>query len=794
MRKNLYILLSSVIALLFSLSGYAAPLFTAGHTQSLTVCQNSSAKPVNSLLIVADATTGSTDTWSLGMAATHGTAVTSYSATSTGGPLTPTGTTYTPTAGYVGNDSFKVYVSDGTNKDSTMVYVSVVVAPAPITGPSTVCQGYIITMTDASLGGTWSTSNTSVITATAGGLVTGMSGGSANVIYTISSGCAATKAIAVFPTAPITGTPVMCPGDAVILANAISGGTWSSSNTVVATVSGGTVMGMSAGTAYITYTYTTGCISFVMATVNPTPAPISGVPMVCISGTTTLSDASSGGTWTSDNTAIATIDTFTGFISGVAVGPANITYAFPATGCYVSVPFTVNSLPDQYTITGGGNYCSADSGTHVYLSTSHAAVSYFLHTGSTTFGPFAGTGAMLDFGWQKIAGTYTAFATNTATGCSNIMLSSVSVSITPSVPVSINITSGVGDSICNGTNVAFNANPVNSGTVPVYQWQVNGIDVGTNAPTYTYVPGAGDVVSAMLAADTLCALPDTVIDTYNVMIITPTAPSVSVSAYPSVYICKGSPVTIKPAPYLGGTAPTYIYYVGGVPVGTGSKLPYVPNDSDVITCMMISNYFCRSVDSVYTSIQIYVPPVEIPFFDINAYPSVMTAPGQTITFTAIVTNSSIPNTYQWSINNSIIPGATSDTFVTSSLTYMGNDSVSCDVHQAGACNLTTFNWRKMENNVFVKQVAKTGSSISALPNPANGNFTIRGTLASGANETVAVEVANMMGQIVYRKNITAINGSINEQVMLKNTIPNGIYMLNLRSATENKVFHLVIEQ
>jgi hypothetical protein len=58
----------------------------------------------------------------------------------------------------------------------------------------------------------------------------------------------------------ITPDPLnLCPGNAATLSADTAGGTWSSSNTAVATVSGGLVTGVSAGFAAISYTITNAC-------------------------------------------------------------------------------------------------------------------------------------------------------------------------------------------------------------------------------------------------------------------------------------------------------------------------------------------------------------------------------------------------------------------------------------------------------------------------------------------------------------------------------------------------------
>src|SRR5207244_8896940 len=85
--------------------------------------------------------------------------------------------------------------------------------------------------------------------------------------------------------------------------------TWSSSNNAVATVGAGTgvVTGVIAGTLNITFTLPTGCFVTTPFTVNPTPAAITGVPNVCVGSTRTLTDATSGGTWSSSNPGFATV-------------------------------------------------------------------------------------------------------------------------------------------------------------------------------------------------------------------------------------------------------------------------------------------------------------------------------------------------------------------------------------------------------------------------------------------------------------------------------------------------------
>ena len=103
---------------------------------------------------------------------------------------------------------------------------------------------------------------------------------------------------------------------------------WSSGNTAVATVGSGSgiVIGVSAGSVLITYTIPTGCYMTKLITVNPLPSAITGITEICAGLSGTLSDATTGGTWSSGNTTVVLIGVSSGIYAGIAAGTADITY------------------------------------------------------------------------------------------------------------------------------------------------------------------------------------------------------------------------------------------------------------------------------------------------------------------------------------------------------------------------------------------------------------------------------------------------------------------------------------
>jgi trimeric autotransporter adhesin len=233
-------------------------------------------------------------------------------------------------------------------------------APAPITGPSKMCTGLTYALSDATTGGSWSSSNTAVATIATSGIVTCLSPGTITITYTSPTGCYAFQTITVSALPlPITGVMGMCIGSTTFLSDITGGGIWSSGNTSVATISGGIVTGHTAGTATITYTiFSTGCLTTTVVTVGSASPPIAGPATLCAGASVILSDAMPGGSWTSGNTSVATVGSGTGLVTGLSAGTAKISYALMSS-CPATLTVTVNPLP--LPIAGAAIVCPGSS-------------------------------------------------------------------------------------------------------------------------------------------------------------------------------------------------------------------------------------------------------------------------------------------------------------------------------------------------------------------------------------------------------------------------------------------------
>ena len=166
------------------------------------------------------------------------------------------------------------------------------------------------------------------------------------------------------------------------------------------------------------------------------------------------------------------------------------------------------------------------------------------------------------------------------------------VSVNPNLPVSITISASA-NPFCQGSSVTFTATPVNGGGTPGYQWQVNGVNAGTNSPNYTYNPSNGDLVTCILTSSIACPLGNPATSNIITMIVNSNLPAGVTIAASTNPFCPGSSVTFTATPINGGTTPSYQWKVNGINAGPNtSAYTYNPATGDSIRCVMTSNLSC----------------------------------------------------------------------------------------------------------------------------------------------------------------------------------------------------------
>jgi Secretion system C-terminal sorting domain/Bacterial Ig-like domain (group 2) len=139
----------------------------------------------------------------------------------------------------------------------------------------------------------------------------------------------------------LSGNQNVCVGLTTAFVASVSGGTWSSSNSAIASVNAitGVVTGIAAGSTTISYLINPSPCVFVVSTSTitvtaPPEQPImQGYTGICAGSYSTFSANPFGGFWSSSNSAVAMVDN-TGFVLGITSGTAIITYTiFGSGGC-----------------------------------------------------------------------------------------------------------------------------------------------------------------------------------------------------------------------------------------------------------------------------------------------------------------------------------------------------------------------------------------------------------------------------------------------------------------------------
>lgn len=308
--------------------------------------------------------------------------------------------------------------------------------------------------------------------------------------------------------------------------------------------------------------------------------------------------------------------------NGIVTATYIVTPAF--TGC-VGQPFnviiTVNPTPTVVSLSDI-SHCNGEQNAQIDFTGSVSGTIFNWACSNTSIGlAGSGTGLIPAFTAVNTGATpqiATITVTPSANGC-NGAPKSFNITVYPILPVSVSIVAG-SNNICPGTAVSFTATPVNGGPNSVYQWMVNGLNVGTNNPVFTYTPVDGDTVKCQLLSDAICPSGNPALSNSVKMKVYSNLPAnVSISASTND-VCPGESVTFTAVPFNEGFAPVYQWFVNGVKVGTNQPVfTYNPVNGDVVTCQLVSSNSCSSNGVVMSNqiIMVVSPPGLQPSFSFN---------------------------------------------------------------------------------------------------------------------------------------------------------------------------------
>ena len=282
---------------------------------------------------------------------------------------------------------------------------------------------------------------------------------------------------------------------------------------------------------------------------------------------------------------------------------------------------------------------------------------------------------------------------NDSSGCvagAPLTSNAISLAFGAGVPATVTI-SGPADQPCTGSVVTFTATPANAGSNPIYQWQVNGINAGSNSSSFASQSLVnGDIVTCTITPDAsyACATGGNAVSNAITMAFADKSP-VSVNiAVPSGTICNGQMVTLKAVESNAGTNPTYQWLVNGLAAGTNSPdLSQVFNDGDVVQCVITAdpNNFCAlTTTATAPAVVLKVIDQPNPSLIITASENNACA-GSLISFSAGLSDAGSGPTFQWLVNG--VPQDDQTTNFNSSQ-LQNNDVITCSVTPGtGACSV-----------------------------------------------------------------------------------------------------------
>ncbi len=176
------------------------------------------------------------------------------------------------------------------------------------------------------------------------------------------------------------------------------------------------------------------------------------------------------------------------------------------------------------------------------------------------------------------------------------------------------IIANVATTICEGTSVTFTAGISPAGTVNTFQWQVNGINVGTNSNTYTTSTLTnGSKITVIVTTNAECVTTNTATSqTITMTVNAAIAPAITISGTTTVNVNQATLITATTT--NAGTTPAYQWQDStdthnwqSILGGDLRTINYTPaKTGDKIRCILTSNNSCNNISVVTSEALVFI--------------------------------------------------------------------------------------------------------------------------------------------------------------------------------------------
>lgn len=332
---------------------------------------------------------------------------------------------------------------------------------------------------------------------------------------------------------------------------------------------------------------------------------ISGLDTLLVGNTSTLTGATAGGTWSSSNTAILTINASTGLMTGISSGIATVTYTVTnGSGCTNRSTSVIKVgagavVKPIVTVTNPASVCAplTVNLTDAAVTTgSPAGLSYTYFTDPAATTPLASPDKV------SVSGTYYIVGANSSNISSDPMPVVVTVIVIQNLKAAFTF-----DSYCINNAVQFTNTSTTSGPV-TYQWSDNTGKTSTaTSPSFTFTATGTSNMKLKVTSVTCPLIADSVTN------IVPIEAPVAGIRMPLVNLGMGEPTEVR-ARVFAGASYTWTPTAGILNTSVFNPKIAAPAEQDYrITIKAPSG--CITVDSILVRIfdkRIYVPNVFTP--------------------------------------------------------------------------------------------------------------------------------------------------------------------------------------